>query len=90
MCLYLLCNMSGSNITDFLFFFPGVLEGLGTSGRLIGTISTYPGTNKCPGSRVMAKNPPGGIFLPSTVSLDSTVSILAVKISNPNSRKSES
>ena len=41
---------------------PSVLEGLGSSGRLIGTISTSPGTYKCPGSRVMAKNPPGGIF----------------------------
>ena len=25
--------------------FPGVLEGLGSSGRLVGTISTYPGTD---------------------------------------------
>ena len=25
-------------------FFPGVLEGLGSSGRLVGTISAYPGT----------------------------------------------
>ena len=39
--------------------FPGVLEGLGSSGRLIGTISTFPRTYKCLGSRVMAKNPPG-------------------------------
>ena len=42
--------------------FPGVLEGLGISGRLIGSISTYPGTFKCPWSRLIAKNPPGGIF----------------------------
>ena len=42
--------------------FPGVLEGLGSSGKLVGTISTYPGTYQCPGSRVMAKNL-GGIFL---------------------------
>ena len=49
------------HITSF-WFFPGVLEGLGRSGRLVGTISTYAGTYKCPSSRVMAKNPPGGIF----------------------------
>ena len=42
--------------------FSGVLEGLGRSGRLVGSISTYPGTSKCPGSRVVAKNPPRGIF----------------------------
>ena len=44
------------------WLFPGVLEGLGSSGRLVGTISTYPGTCKCPWSRVIAKNPPGGNF----------------------------
>ena len=43
--------------------FPGVLEGLGSSGRLVGIISTYPGTYKCPWSRVLAKNPPGGNFV---------------------------
>ena len=48
-------------------FFPGVLEGLESSGRLIGSFSTYSGTCKCPWSRVIAKNPPGGFFLPSTV-----------------------
>ena len=42
--------------------FPGVLEGLGSSVGLVGTISTYPGTYKCPWSGVMAKNPGGGIF----------------------------
>ena len=42
---------------------PGFLEHLGRSGRLIRTISTYPGTYKCPRSRGIAKNPPGGIFL---------------------------
>ena len=36
--------------------FPGVLDGLGSSGGLVGTISTYPGTYLCPGSRVTAKN----------------------------------
>ena len=46
---------------DFCLF-PGVLEGLGSSGRLIGSISTYPGTYKCAWSRVMAKNPPGRNF----------------------------
>ena len=46
--------------------FPGVLEGLESSWKLVGTISTYPGTYKCPESGVIAKNPPGGIFcLPS-------------------------
>ena len=43
------------------------MEGLGSSGRLVGSISTYPGTYKCPGSLVMAKNPGGGdFFLPCT------------------------
>ena len=41
------------------------MEGLGSSGRLVGSISTYPGTYKCPWSGVMAKNP-GGIFFPCT------------------------
>ena len=41
-----------------LLAFPGVLEGLGSSGGLVGTISTYPGAYKCPWSRVMANNPP--------------------------------
>ena len=45
-----------------VWLFPGVLEGLGSSGRLIGTISTYHGTYRCPGSRAVAKNLPGGIF----------------------------
>ena len=45
----------------FLLFF-GVLKGLGSSGRLIGSGSTYPGTYKSSPSRVMAKNPPWGIF----------------------------
>ena len=49
----------GFYVTDF-WFFPGVLEGLGSSGRLVRTISTHPGTYKCPWSRVRAKNPPGG------------------------------
>ena len=51
------------------WLFPRVLEGLGSSKRLVGSISTYPGTYQCPWSRVMAKNPPGRIVLPSTVSL---------------------
>merc|ERR1712139_317082 len=38
---------------------PEVLEGLGSSGRLVGSISTYPGTCQCPWSRVMTKNPGG-------------------------------
>ena len=33
---------------------PGVLEGSGSSGRLIGIISTYPGTSPTPWRRVMA------------------------------------
>ena len=51
-----------------IIFFPKVLGGLGSSGRLVGTISTYPGTCKCPWSRVTA-NSTGGMFLPSTVCL---------------------
>ena len=27
------------------WLFPGILEGLGSSGRLVGTISAYPGTS---------------------------------------------
>ena len=42
--------------------FPGVLEGVGSSGKLVGRIPIYPGIYKCPGSRVMAKNP-GGNFV---------------------------
>ena len=53
-----------SNLSGFSDIFLGVLEGLGSSGRLIGTISTYPGTHKCPWSRVIAENP--SAFLPST------------------------
>ena len=41
---------------------PEVLEGLGSSGRLVGSISTYPGTCQCPWSRVMTKNPRGNFF----------------------------
>ena len=33
-------------VLKYMFlFFPSVLEGLGRSGRLIGSISTYPGTS---------------------------------------------
>ena len=49
--------------------FPGVLEGLGSSGKLVGTFSTYPGTYKRRWSPFIAKSPPGGFFLPSTVAL---------------------
>ena len=59
-------NNFGFYITGFGFF-PGVLEGLGRSGRLIGSISTYPGTYKCPWSRVMAKKTGGELSLPCTV-----------------------
>ena len=45
------------------WLFRGVLEGVGSFGRHAGTISTYPGTYKCQGSIVMAKNSPGGIFV---------------------------
>ena len=42
-------------MTGFLLF-PGVLEGLGSSGRLTGSVSTYPGSMcKCLGKQVMAK-----------------------------------
>ena len=63
----LLLNAFGFNITGFQLF-PGVREGLGSSGRLVGTIFIDPATYKWPGSRAMTKNPPGGdLFLPSTV-----------------------
>ena len=45
------------------------MEGLGSSGRLVGSISTYPGTYTCPWSRVMAQNP-GGLFERSTHNAD--------------------
>ena len=38
--------------------FPGVLEGLGSYMKLVGTICTYPGT----WSRVIAEKPPGEFF----------------------------
>ena len=44
------------------WLFPRILQALGSSGTLIGTMSTYPGTCKYPGSRVIAKNPFGEIF----------------------------
>ena len=44
------------------WLFPGILEGLGSSGRLIGSITTYPGTHKSPWLRVMTKYPPGRNF----------------------------
>ena len=48
-CSYFDCKMSGS-IKQVFGFFLGVLEGLGSSGRLIGTISTYHGTSLMLGS----------------------------------------
>ena len=66
--VWIMNRVSLSFMTDFGFYetgfwlFPGVLEGLGSSGKLEGTIFTHPGTYKCPGSRVIAKNPPGGIL----------------------------
>ena len=51
------------------WLFPGGLEGLGRSGSLTGSISTYSGTYKCPWSQVMTKNLLGEFVLPSTVSL---------------------
>ena len=41
--LNLFCILSDS-IKQVFGFFPRVLEGLGSSGALVGTISTYPGT----------------------------------------------
>ena len=57
------------NIFEFLRF-PRVLEGLESSGRLVGFVSTYPGTSPTPWFRVMTKKTFGGgeCFLPSTVS----------------------
>ena len=37
------CSKISDSKTGVLLF-PGVLEGLGSSGSLVGTISTYPGT----------------------------------------------
>ena len=44
--------------------FPEVLEGLGSSGMLVGIISTYPGTSPTPWCRVMAKKPPAHLVHP--------------------------
>ena len=41
----------------FLFVFRG-LKGSGSSGKLIGSVSTYPDTYKSSGSRVMAPKSP--------------------------------
>ena len=49
---FILLEMFGLYKTG-VWLFPGVLEGLESSGRLIGSMSTYPGTYECPGSRVM-------------------------------------
>ena len=38
---------SDSNTTVF-WLSPGALEGSGSSGKLVGSISTYPGTCQCP------------------------------------------
>ena len=40
--LMLFENIGFKNLGFWLF--PGVLEGLGSSGKLVGTMSTYPGT----------------------------------------------
>ena len=56
-----LCNFE-FYINEFGLF-PGVLEGLGSSGRLIGSFSTYPGSCQCPWSRVMTENPGGDFFV---------------------------
>ena len=61
-----LYDKSGSKTKFVFFFFFRGMEDLGSSGRLVASISTYPGPYKCPWSGVMAKNP-GGIFLSSTV-----------------------
>ena len=42
--------------------FSNVLEGLGSSGRPVGLISTDPDSSPTPWSRVMTKNPGGGNF----------------------------
>ena len=44
--------------SDF-WTFPRVLEGLKSSGKLVGFISTYPGTSPTSWCRVLAKKPPG-------------------------------
>ena len=64
----------GFCITGFGLF-PRVLEGLGSSGRLVGTISTSAGTYKCPWSRVMTKNPGGELFRPGYCILTLTTNL---------------
>ena len=69
MCIYIYIyiiifskNTIGFYLRGF-WIFPGVLEGLGSSGRLVGSISTYPGTSPTMWSQVMTKNLGGGGFL---------------------------
>ena len=57
----LVLDKLGFSITG-IWLFPGVLKGLGRSRKLVGTISTYPGTYKCQWSQSIAKNAPGGVF----------------------------
>ena len=45
-----------------ILLFPKVLEGLGTSSRLVGDISNYPGTFPTSRCRVMARKSPGECF----------------------------
>ena len=56
-CVYLLCK---SNIG--VWRFPGVLEGLGSSWRLVGLISTHPGTSSTLWCEIMTKILRGNFF----------------------------
>ena len=68
--LFFICSEHVRVLKRVFLAFPGILEGLGSSGGLVGTISTYPGTYKCPGSRVMTKNPEGLFDLPVVQQLE--------------------
>ena len=56
--LYIKCRV----LYNGFRFFPGILEVLGSSGRLIGLISTYPDISPTVWLRVMAQNPGGAFF----------------------------
>ena len=59
--------------------FPRVLEVLGSFGRLVGIISTYPGTSPTPCCLVTAQNPGGNMTcIVSHVELFPTVSVEVV------------
>jgi hypothetical protein len=66
-CRISIKKIRSNNYIRFLFVFRWVMEGLGCSGRLVGSISTYSGAYYIvPGVTSYAKNTGGWFVLPST------------------------